>query len=147
MYLLVQYISSLYFQLYFIYKNTRYSYQLFYFLFYISFYIGRYQLFQNFQDLIQKKDFWHKFSFFTGFMQLPNPFNSQSLLSMTKVFVDAPLILYLVMKKVTLLSDHTIPCKKSYFFQYTHFPFSSTTSVFAFILLNDIQFIALINSK
>ena len=82
----------------------------------LAFTLSDTNFFRTFRTSSKKKDFWHKFSFFTGFMQLPNPFNSQSLLSMTKVFVDSPLILYLVMKKVTLLSDHTIPCKKSYFF-------------------------------
>ena len=40
---------------------------------------------------LKKKDFSRKFSFFNGFTQTPHPRTNQNLLSMTKVFVDAPL--------------------------------------------------------
>ena len=57
---------------------------------FISFYISRYQFFlQMFRtsfNIIWKKDFCHKFSFFNGSTQTPHPLNAQNLLSMTKVF-------------------------------------------------------------
>ena len=59
---------------------------------FISFYINRYhfsQVFRNSFNIIWKKDFRHKFSFFNGFTQLPlpnHPLNSQNPLSMTEFF-------------------------------------------------------------
>ena len=49
--------------------------------------------FYNFLELhstLSEKDFCHKFYFFNGFIQTPQPLNSQNLLSVTKVFVNFP---------------------------------------------------------
>ena len=62
---------------------------------FISFYISRHhfsQVFRTSFNIIWKKDFRHKFSFFNDFTQTPqphphpHPFNSQNLLSVTKAF-------------------------------------------------------------
>ena len=58
-------------------------------LFYISIYHFL-QVFKTLSSVIWKKDFCHKFPFFNRFTQPPNPLNSQNLLSMIKVFVNAP---------------------------------------------------------
>ena len=69
--------------------------QIFYLLlFYISFHISRHHFsFHSFStsfNIIWKKDFCHKFSFFNGFTQ-PHLLNSQNPLSMTKVFCQCSL--------------------------------------------------------
>ena len=65
---------------------------------FISFYISRHhfsQVFRTSFNIIWKKDFRHKFSFFNGFTQtsLPHshPLNSQNPLSVTKVFCQCSL--------------------------------------------------------
>ena len=61
---------------------------------FISFYIRRFHLSQNFRkNIIWKKDFRHKFSFFNGFTHIPtpHPLNSQNRLSVTKVFCQCSL--------------------------------------------------------
>ena len=74
-------------------KFLRYSHQIFYFIVvfmvFISFYISRYfsQVFRTSFNIIWRKDFCHKFSFFKGFTQPPPPthhhsLNSQNPLSM-----------------------------------------------------------------
>ena len=66
------------------------SHQIFYFLFfYISFYISRHHFSQNIRtsfNIIWKKDFRDKSSFFNGFTHHPILLNGQNPLSVTKVF-------------------------------------------------------------
>ena len=91
-----QTLFALYFKFrrYFLQKFVRYNHQIFYFfLFYISFYISRYpfqkDIFLKFYrtsfNITWKKYFCHEFPFQQIHSNLP-PFNSQNLLSMTKVF-------------------------------------------------------------
>ena len=58
---------------------------------FITFYISRYHFSQSFRtsfNIIRKKDFRHKFSFFNRFTQTPSPhpLNGQNMLSRTIVF-------------------------------------------------------------
>ena len=62
---------------------------LLFFVVFISFYISRYhfsQIFRSSFNIIWKKDFRHKFSFFNGFTQTPHPINSSNRLGVTKFF-------------------------------------------------------------
>ena len=66
-------------------------------VFFISFYISRYHfshVFRTSFNIIWKKDFRHKFSFFNGFTQPLHPTLPQNLLSETKVFCWCSLTYY-----------------------------------------------------
>ena len=66
------------------------SHQIFYFLlFYTSLYISRHhfsQIFRTSRNIIWKKRFSLRISFFDRFTQTPHPLNSQNPLTVTKVF-------------------------------------------------------------
>ena len=73
---------------------------------FISFYISRYhfsQVFRTSFNIIWKKDFRHKFSFFNGFTQTPtsHPVNSQNPLNVTKVFCQSRLFQMKITASVT----------------------------------------------
>ena len=64
---------------------------------FISFCISRYyfsQIFRTSFNIIWKKDFCHKFSFFNGFTQNSYPLNGQNLPSIAKVFCQCSFIQY-----------------------------------------------------
>ena len=67
---------------------------LLFFVVFISFYISRYhfsQIFRSSFNIIWKKDFRHKFSFFNGFTQIPILLTTKICWAGQKIFVDVPL--------------------------------------------------------